>query len=137
MASYQIFSAVVAVSFFIIVVVLIRRDKILMGSAFRWILIALGALVFGVYPSLVDRVAGWLDISYGPVLPLVLVSMFLLVKMLLTDIERAKTAVKLDRLNQKLALVELELKQLKSGVDEIQPSNVVPLASRDSKATLK
>jgi hypothetical protein len=137
MAYYQIFSALVAVSFFSIVVVLIRRDKILMGSAFRWLLIAVGALVFGIYPSLVDRIADLLDITYGPVLPLVLVCVFLLVKMLLTDIEKAKTAVKLDRLNQKLALVELELKQMKGEVDDEPPSNVVPLSTRDSKATLK
>ena len=86
MASYQYFSALVAVVLFCLVVVLIRKDAIHMGSAVRWFVIASVALVFGVNPTLVDQLAGYLGISYGPILPLLLVSVFLLVKALLADI---------------------------------------------------
>lgn len=123
MASYQYFSALVAVVFFCLVVVLIRKDAIHMGSAVRWFVIAIVALVFGVNPTLVDQLAGYLGISYGPILPLLLVSVFLLVKALLADIERAKTQVKLDRLNQKLALMEnAHLKEIKESLSEREPN---------------
>jgi uncharacterized protein YqfB (UPF0267 family) len=64
-----------------------------------------------------------LGISYGPILPLLLVSVFLLVKALLADIERAKTQVKLDRLNQKLALMEnAQLQEVKESISEREPN---------------
>lgn len=114
MALYQYFSAFVAISFFAAVMLLIRRDSIQMGSAFRWVVIAIVALVAGIEPTLVDWLAVKLGISYGPILPLLLVCVFLMIKALLSDITRAKTQVKLDRLNQKLALLERDLHRLRA-----------------------
>lgn len=113
MASYQYFSALVAILFFLTVIVLIRKDAIHIGSAIRWFVIAIVALTLGINPKLVDQLASYLGISYGPTLPILLVCLFLLLKALLSDIDRAKTQVKLDRLNQKLAL--LESSQSRSG----------------------
>jgi hypothetical protein len=84
-----------------------------MGSAFRWVAIAVAALILGVQPAFVDWLAKGLGITYGPILPLLLVSVFLMIKALLADIDRAKTQVKLDRLNQKLALLERDLDSLR------------------------
>ena len=109
MALYQYFSALVAIVFFLVVMVLIRRDSIRMGSAFRWFAIAIVALIVGIEPTLVDWLAAKLGITYGPILPLLLVCVFLMIKALLADIDRARTQVKLDRLNQKLALLEQDI----------------------------
>ncbi|MEO2267242.1 DUF2304 domain-containing protein [Pseudoalteromonas sp. YIC-656] len=111
MAYYQIFTSFVAAIFFIVVFVLIRRDSILMGAAFRWFAIALIALVLGFYPKIADIAASWIGISYPPILPVTLACLLLMVKVLIADIERAKTQIKLDRLAQRVAILELEVKQ--------------------------
>jgi hypothetical protein len=110
---YQVFTASIAVIFFIVVFTLIRRDSILMGAAFRWFAIAIGTLVLGVYPQLSDLAAGELGISYPPILPVTVTCLVLMIKVLLADIERAKTQVKLDRLAQRLAMLELDVKSKK------------------------
>lgn len=113
MEIYQYFTAVSATVFFAFVIILIRRDSILMGAAFRWLILALAILSLGIYPKLADIIAQWFGIAYSPILPVILACLILMLKALIADIERAKTQVKLDRIAQKLAAVEMELKQLK------------------------
>ncbi|MEI4548486.1 DUF2304 domain-containing protein [Pseudoalteromonas spongiae] len=113
MEFYQYFTAALAVAFFIFVILLIRRDSILMGAAFRWLILAISILVLGVFPQVADIVARWVGIAYSPILPVILACLLLMLKALIADIERAKTQVKMDRIAQKLAMVEMELEQLK------------------------
>lgn len=84
-----------------------------MGAAFRWLVLALVILVLGIYPQLADVAAQWVGIAYSPILPVIMACLLLMLKALLADIERAKTQVKLDRIAQKLAIVEMELEQIK------------------------
>ncbi|MDI4652851.1 MULTISPECIES: DUF2304 domain-containing protein [Pseudoalteromonas] len=113
MELYHYFTAITAVLFFIFVVLLIRRDSILMGAAFRWLVLAIAILVLGVFPKTSDILAGWFGISYSPILPVILACLLLMLKALIADIERAKNQVKLDRIAQRLAIVEVELNELK------------------------
>lgn len=113
MEFYQYFTAALAVAFFIFVILLIRRDSILMGAAFRWLILAISILVLGVFPQVADIVARWVGIAYSPILPVILACLLLMLKALIADVERAKTQVKMDRIAQKLAMVEMELEQLK------------------------
>ena len=84
-----------------------------MGAAFRWLVLASVILVLGIYPQLADVAAQWVGIAYSPILPVIMACLLLMLKALLADIERAKTQVKLDRIAQKLAIVEMELEQIK------------------------
>ncbi|NTS76921.1 DUF2304 domain-containing protein [Catenovulum sp. SM1970] len=111
MHDFQIFTSVIVSIFFIVVFVLIRRDAILMGAAFRWFAIAFITLILGFFPSITDIAAESLGIAYSPILPVVLACMILLIKSLLADIERAKSRVKMDRLAQRMAILESKLKQ--------------------------
>lgn len=113
MTYYQIFSSLSGFLFFLLVLNLIRRDSILMGAAFRWFSIAIIALVLGFYPQLSDIAAKLLGIAYPPILPVILACLLLMIKALIADIERTKTQVKLDRLAQRLAIIELELRETK------------------------
>ncbi len=113
MELYQYFTATLALLFFIFVVLLIRRDSILMGAAFRWLVLAIAILVLGIFPRTSDILAGWFGIAYSPILPVILACLLLMLKALIADIERAKNQVRLDRIAQKLAAVEMELEQLK------------------------
>mgnify|MGYP000206334367 CR=1 FL=1 len=84
-----------------------------MGAAFRWFSIAVMTLILGFYPKISDVAASFLGISYPPILPVTLACLLLMIKSLLADIERTKTQVKLDRLAQRLAIIELELNETK------------------------
>lgn len=84
-----------------------------MGAAFRWFSIAVVTLILGFYPKISDITATFLGISYPPILPVTLACLLLMIKALIADIERAKTQVKLDRLAQRLAIIELELRETK------------------------
>ena len=85
-----------------------------MGAAFRWFAIALVALVLGFYPQLSNIAAAWVGISYPPILPVTLACLLLMVKALIADIERAKAQIKLDRLAQRVAMLELKLDESKN-----------------------
>ena len=118
MQYYQFFTSAIAILFFIFVVTLIRRDSILMGAAFRWLVLAISILVLGIFPQLADIAASIVGIAYSPILPVILACLLLMLKALIADIERARTQVKMDRIAQKLAMVEMELEQLKKDVKQ-------------------
>lgn len=111
MEYYQYFTAFSAFLFFVFVVFLIRRDSILMGAAFRWLILAIGVLLLGFYPQIADKVAQWVGIAYSPILPVIIACLLLMLKALIADIERASTQVKLDRLAQKMAILELKIEE--------------------------
>ena len=111
MEYYQYFTAFSAFVFFVFVVFLIRRDSILVGAAFRWLILAIGVLLLGFYPQIADKVAKWIGIAYSPILPVIIACLLLMLKALIADIERASTQVKLDRLAQKIAILELKIEE--------------------------
>jgi hypothetical protein len=116
MQPYQIFSAVVALIFFIVVFLLIRRDSILIGAAFRWFVIAIVALILGFFPNLADILALYVGISYPPILPIIITCLLLLVKALLADIQLSRLKLRQDRMTQKLAILELEFDTIKKSL---------------------
>ncbi|MAD02230.1 MAG: hypothetical protein CMK65_01195 [Pseudoalteromonas sp.] len=118
MQPYQIFSASVALIFFIVVFILIRRDSILIGAAFRWFVIALMTLILGFYPNLADLIAQYIGISYAPILPITITCLLLLIKALLADIQISKLKLRQNRITQKLAILELEMKDLQEKTED-------------------
>lgn len=119
MLHYQLFTSLSAFLFFVFVIVLIRKDSILMGAAFRWLLLALAILILGVFPQLADIVASWVGVAYSPILPVIFACLLLMLKALIADIERVKTQVKLDRVAQKLAIIEMEIEQVNKKLQEM------------------
>ncbi|MEW6989423.1 DUF2304 domain-containing protein [Colwelliaceae bacterium 6441] len=116
MQLYQYFSAISAIVFFVLVISLIRKDSILMGAAFRWLVLSVGILILGIFPQIADYSAKMVGISYPPILPILLACLLLILKALLADIERAKTQVKIDRMAQKLAILEAEIALVKKEI---------------------
>lgn len=107
--NYQIFSAGIAIVFFVTAFILVRRDNILPGSAIRWTLLSVLILILGVFPQLSDIAAKLLGISYPPILPVLFACIILLLKALLNDIERTKDRAKIERLVQRVAMLEQKI----------------------------
>lgn len=88
---------------------LIRKDHLHVKYAFGWIFIGILSAVIGFFPSIVDTIAYKADISYPPILAVIVAFAFLLIKILLMDIERSKQERNFLRLTQRLAMLEAEL----------------------------
>lgn len=90
---------------------LIRRDRLHVSHGLGWIMAACGFALLGFAPGLIDQIASRLQVAYPPVLGLVLAIVVLVVKILLMDIERSRARMELQRLVQRLAILEARLEQ--------------------------
>lgn len=89
-----------------LILFLVRRDHLHTRYALWWIVIALLIGLLGLFPKLNDILGASLGISYPPIIPLMLGLLALVIKVLFMDIERSRNEVKLNRLVQRLALLE-------------------------------
>jgi hypothetical protein len=94
------------------IVVLIRRDHLHVRYGLWWMAAALAFALLGLFPSVVDGIAHRLGIGYPPILPLTLGIVALVIKILVMDIERSRNVVKMQRLIQRVALLEAEVREL-------------------------
>ena len=88
------------------IIYLVRKDKLHSRYALWWIPVALSIALTGIFPEAIDWAGRLLGIHYPPILPLIAAIGFLLIKILLMDIERSRNERKLHRLAQQMALYE-------------------------------
>lgn len=93
------------------IVFLTRRDHISPLVAARWFALALLVLFVGFFPSIVDVVGEYLGIGYPPIIPVLLALGASMVKILLMDIERQRLNTKIDRLVQRMAMLEQSVEE--------------------------
>lgn len=92
---------------------LVRRDHLHGSFALWWLLIAVGALLIGFFPWLVDWVGVKLGVAYPPMLLAMVAIIAVLLKLLGVDIDVTRRERRVRRLIQKVAILELELHQLR------------------------
>jgi hypothetical protein len=92
---------------------LVRRDRLHGSYALWWLLIAAGALLIGFFPSLVDWIGVKLGVAYPPMLLAMVAIIAMLLKLLGVDIDVTRRERRVRRLIQKVAILELELQQLR------------------------
>lgn len=92
---------------------LVRRDRLHGSYALWWLLIAAGALLIGFFPSLVDWIGVKLGVAYPPMLLAMVAIIAILLKLLGVDIDVTRRERRVRRLIQKVAILELELHQLR------------------------
>jgi len=110
----QIISSIIGLIIAATIYWLVRRDHLAPKQAMRWLLVAVIVLVLGTFPILTDWVGHAVGIAYPPIIPLIIGLGAALVKILLMDIERNKMNVTLDRIVQKLAMLEAEIEETKN-----------------------
>lgn len=113
MNSVQIVSSVIGLSLGGAILWLVRRDRLHGMYALWWLVLALGIVGLGLFPSLVDRIGAWLGITYPPILVLILGLGLALLKLLTLDIHRSHLQQDTRRLTQRIALLERELARLR------------------------
>ena len=100
-----------------LILLLIRKDRLHVNHGLSWIVVAIGFALLGLFPTIIDTVAYKLGIAYPPVLALTVGIAVLVVKTLVMDIERSKLETRNQRMVQRLAMLETELKQLQREQD--------------------
>ncbi len=106
------------IAFFIIW--LIRKDHLHVRYAFGWIIIGILSAILGFFPSIIDLLAQYLDIAYPPILAVVVAISFILIKMMLMDIERSRQTRDIIRLNQRIGILEAQLYTFLQTPDTLQ-----------------
>lgn len=111
---FSFVSGAIGIAAALTIIVLIRRDRLHVRYGLWWITVAAVFIVLGLFPGLIDRIASWLGVAYGPVLALTLGMTVLFIKILTIDIARSRTETRIVRLVQRMAMLEAELERLKS-----------------------
>jgi len=98
------------------IVWLVRRDRLHVNHGISWIVIAVLFAFLGVAPKTIDFISLHLGIGYPPTLALTLGIVLLTLKILLMDIERSRLEMRIQRMTQRLAMLEAELEKKASAV---------------------
>ncbi len=91
------------------ILVLVRKNHLMVTHAVWWLAVAAASMAFGAYPSLIDWIGGVLGIHYPPTLLIVIGMGLILIKMLTMDLKRSEQERKIRALTQRLAILESEM----------------------------
>jgi hypothetical protein len=106
MIAYQVTAALIGLSIGGLILWLVRKNHLHGPYAIWWIVVAIGVILLGLFPEVVNPVAMWLGVSYPPILAIVIALAAMLVKILTMDLERTRQEIALRRLAQRLAMLE-------------------------------
>jgi hypothetical protein len=106
---YPLSAALLGLSLAVFIVILLRRDQLYLREATFWLLTAAVCMLFALLPSAVDWLGSLAGVAYPPALILALICAVLTVKSLLSDIAQTQLRREVRRLNQRVALMELEI----------------------------
>lgn len=99
------------------IALLMRNDRLHARHGVGWMLVAVGFAGLGLYPGLLDSIAGALGVAYPPVLALMLGIVLLVLKILIMDIERSNLEIRHQRVVQRLAMLEADFRQQEQKTD--------------------
>ena len=104
------------------IIVMMRRDTLHAQHGMGWIIVALCFALLGFSPEIIDFIAKQFGVAYPPILALTLAIAVLVIKILLMDMERSRIEVRNQRLIQRMAMLEADLKKLKKTLPDTTDS---------------
>lgn len=107
MASLQFTTMLLGFGLAAAIVLLLRRDHLYLLHGLFWLAMAFLAVLLGLWPGLIDGVAAWAGIGYPPALLFLCAVIVLIIKALHADIVNTRIERQVRRLNQRLAMHEL------------------------------
>lgn len=109
-----VISAVIGLSVAVLIVLLIRSDRLDVTHGLGWLFAAIVMAGLGFAPAFFDNVASQLGVSYPPALAFSIGFAIIIIKLLTDDIERSRLKMRQTRLIQRMALLETELRRAKN-----------------------
>ncbi len=104
-------SSVLGIVFAGAIIWLVRRDHMRARHASWWLVVAVGFVILGFFPKLLDPLALRLGVTYPPTLFFTAAFGLAIIWAVLADLERSEQERRTRRLFQRLALVESLLAQ--------------------------
>lgn len=108
MAHLHITTSLLGIGLAVFILYLLRRDHLHLMHGLFWIGMAACAAILGLWPGLTDLVARAFGFAYPPALALLLGMLLLLIKALHADIQSTQLQRELKRLNQRIAMIEVQ-----------------------------
>ncbi len=99
------------------IMILIRKDQLHVRYGLGWVAVAITFAMLGLFPQVFDYLATNLGVAYPPILALTLGFSVFVIKILIMDIERSGNVIKLQRLVQRIALLETEIKEMQNSIE--------------------
>ncbi len=116
MVTYQLTTTLMGLGLAAAILWLVRRDRLYLLHGLFWVLVAGAAAVLGAWPGMIDRLAQLVGISYPPAFLLLGAVVILYLKALHSDMVNTRIERDVRRLNQRIALLELEIESRASSV---------------------
>lgn len=108
----SLLTGIIGIATALTIVILIRQDQLHVRYGLWWMAAAVTFALLGLFPRIFDQIAAYLGVAYPPVLALTLGLVILVIKILVMDLERSKNAIKLNRLVQRIALLESDIREM-------------------------
>jgi len=105
-------TGIIGIAAAVSILLLIRKDHLHVRYGLWWVTVAILFALLGLFPAFFDDIAKYLGIAYPPVLALTISVVVLVIKILVMDIERSRAAISLQRLTQRIALLESDLREM-------------------------
>lgn len=107
----------------IVILILIRRDLLHVRYGLLWVAAAVAFALLGLFPALFDGFAKYLGIANPPILALTIGVVVLVLKILVMDLERSRNAIRMQRLVQRIGLLESDLREMQGKPREADQSS--------------
>lgn len=108
MTDFHLVAALLGIGLAATILYLVRRDHLHIREGLFWIGVALVSLLLGLWPGMVDTLGAMVGVAYPPAFLFLLAILVLLLRALLTDIALTRLKRDLRRLNQRVALSDLD-----------------------------
>ena len=115
-------TGIIGIATAITIMILIRKDHLNVRYGLWWIAVAVMFALLGLFPAFFDNFAKYLGIAYSPVLALTIGAVALVIKILIMDIERSRNAIRQQRLTQRIALLESDLREMQGEEKQEDPA---------------
>ncbi len=109
--TYRLFSALTGILISLVLYFLVRKSRVSSLYTTWWVVIIISILLLAFFPGILDFVGNLFGVSYPPVLLTVFGLAMILVKVLTMDIYITKNEARYKELAQKLATLELMVKE--------------------------
>lgn len=119
----SLITGIIGITTAIAIVTLIRKDHLRVQYGMLWIAMAGIFALLGVFPTLIDLFAGYVGVAYPPILALIIAIVIIVIKILLMDIEHSRNSINLQRLTQRIALLESDLREMQNKSSEAKPDS--------------
>ena len=107
----------------IVILILIRRDLLHVRYGLLWVAAAVVFASLGLFPAFFDNFAKYVGVAYPPVLALTIGVVVLVLKILVMDLERSRNAIRMQRLVQRIGLLESDLREMQGKPREADQSS--------------